>query len=552
MKKIIATCSFLSISLFLQAQCWQTVSTGNAANHSMAIRSTGTLFGWGENVNGQVGDHTTTNRLSPTTVGTITDWKVLAVNGTHTMAIRSNGELWGWGENAGGELGDGTSSNKVAPTRIGTATDWDTLSAGAGFMHAIKNDGTLWAWGYGGYNQLGVWAGVNVYTPTLVNSSTDWKAVSGGVFSAAALKTDGSLWQWGNGYYQGAPSGVPVQIGTATDWRMMVHGAEHNLALKNDGTLWAWGNNLTGQLGDGTSGGVHTGLPKQIGTDNDWLMIAAGGAASFAIKTDGSLWGWGSNAYGQLGNGTTIDKTIPTQIGTAKDWKSVVAGSYYTLALKNDGTLWAAGLNDKGQLGLGNNANSNTFTQMDCGTVLPVTWLAFTACKQGNTSILKWQTTSEQNTAYFAVERSSSAGTFERIGTVQAGGNTNATRSYSFLDAAPRKTANFYRIKQVDADGKFTYTSVRLLNFDEATSGSLLIYPVPARTSLIVSLPVQWEGLSTVTIHSADGRLVQQQQVPVQVGGQLMDLNISALPNGVYHVKAATSHKQVSATFVKQ
>ncbi|RYZ61468.1 MAG: T9SS type A sorting domain-containing protein [Chitinophagaceae bacterium] len=189
---------------------------------------------------------------------------------------------------------------------------------------------------------------------------------------------------------------------------------------------------------------------------------------------------------------------------------------------------------------------------MDCGTILPVTWLSFTAGRQVNTSILKWQTTSEQNTAYFAVERSSSDGTFERIGTVQAAGNTNATRSYSFVDAAPRKTANFYRIKQVDNDGRFTYTPVRLLNFDEATSGSLLVYPVPARTRLIVSLPIQLEGLTTVTIHSADGRLVQQQQVPVQGGGQLMDLNISALPNGVYHVKAATIHKQVSATFVKQ
>lgn len=183
---------------------------------------------------------------------------------------------------------------------------------------------------------------------------------------------------------------------------------------------------------------------------------------------------------------------------------------------------------------------------------LPVTWLSFSATRQGATAMLKWQTAIEQNTAFFDVERSGATGNFEHIATVRAGGNSTSPLSYSFTDATPLKTANFYRIKQVDNDGRFTYTPVRLLNFDEATSGSLLVYPVPARTRLIVSLPVQLEGLTTVTIHSADGRLVQQQQVPVQVGVQLIDLNISALPNGIYHVKAATSHKKVSATFVKQ
>ncbi len=550
MKKILTTFSFLISTLMIHAQCWTTVATGNAANHSIAVSSSGTLFGWGENVNGQVGDNTTINRTSPAAISTENDWKVVAVNGSHTMAIRLNGELWGWGQNAGGELGDGTADNKLEPTRIGSATDWDTLSAGAGFMHAIKSDGTLWAWGYGGYNQLGVWAGVNVYTPTLVNTATDWKAVSGGVFSAAALKTDGTLWQWGNGYYQGAPSGVPIQIGTDTDWKTIAHGAEHNLALKNNGTLWAWGNNLTGQLGDGTSGGVHTGLPRQIGTDNNWVMIAAGGAASFAIKADGSLWGWGSNAYGQLGDGTTIDKAVPTQIGTDTDWKFIVAGGYYTLAQKNDGTLWGSGLNDKGQLGMGHTTNISTFTPLNCGTVLPITWLSFTATKQGAAAMLTWQTTNEQNTAYFDVERAVFTGGFERIGTVRASGNSIAPTTYNFTDATPLMTANFYRIKQVDNDGTFSYTPVRRVNFDETASSSLVVYPVPASTLLTVSLPQQLAGPTLVTIHSIDGRLVHQQQVSLQ-GGPLLNVNISALPNGIYQMKAATSQQQVTTKFIK-
>ncbi|RYF91085.1 MAG: T9SS type A sorting domain-containing protein [Chitinophagaceae bacterium] len=553
MKKLSIICSFLLTHFISHAQCWQNIATGNAANHSMAIQSYGSLFGWGENVNGQVGDNTTNNKPSPVRVGSVTDWKAIAVNGSHSMAIRTNGELWGWGQNAGGELGDGTYDSKTVPTRIGTASDWDTVAAGAQFTHAIKTDGTLWAWGFGGYNQLGVWAGVYVNTPVLVNSSTDWKSISGGVFSAAALKTNGTLWQWGNGYYQGAPSGVPVQIGTDTDWKLLSHGAEHTLAIKNNGTLWAWGNNLTGQLGDGTSGGVHTGLPKQIGTDNDWSYISAGGPASFALKSDGSLWGWGNNSYGQHGDGTNVDKNVPTRIGTATDWIQVTAGGYHTLALKNDGTIWASGLNDRGQLGSGNATNANTFTQVNCGTILPVTWLSFIVTKQGNTAVIKWQTAAEQNSANFEIERSGANGNFQRIGTVAARGNSSTPASYEYVDAAPQKGANFYRIKQVDTDGKFTYTLVRLVNFDEAGSGLLYVYPVPAKTNLMVSVPAVFDGeMIQLTVHSSDGKLVTQRTIKQQGGGQLLQMDVSTFTSGIYHIKLGTAQQQVATTFVKQ
>src|SRR3989344_1483851 len=119
---------------------------------------------------------------------------------------------------------------------------------------------------------------------------------------------------------------------------------KHTIAIKSDGTLWAWGYNLYGQLGDGTTSQRNS--PVQIGTDNNWVSISAGGYHTIAIKSDGTLWAWGSNDYGQLGDGTMVDKTTPAQIGTDANWVSISAGDYHTIALKSDGTLWAWGRNN--------------------------------------------------------------------------------------------------------------------------------------------------------------------------------------------------------------
>lgn len=429
------TVLFIICATKLPAQCWQNIYAGSSANHSMGIKADGTLYAWGENDNGEVGDNTTTEKPSPVSISTSTDWKAIAVNGNHTLALKNNGELWAWGYNGWGALGDGTTNNQTQPIRIGTQTDWDTIAAGQGSSHAIKTDGTLWAWGYNGYNAVGIQGAVYYNTPTLVNSHTNWKAVSVGNHSGIALKTDGTIWQWGNGYYFGAPAVTPIQIGADNDWKMVSHGSEHTLALKNNGTLWAWGNNLTGQLGDGTIGGSYSGLPKQIGTDNDWLYISAGGAASFAIKTDGSLWGWGSNSYGQQGDGTNIGKTVPTRIGTSTDWKSVSAGPYHTFALKNDGSLWAAGLNDRGQLGVGNTTNSNTFALVDCNSAMPVSFGVIHAVINNNKLQVDWETLNESNNSHFEIEVSKNGRTFYKVGTVTskaAGGISNSPLNYNF------------------------------------------------------------------------------------------------------------------------
>lgn len=434
MIRILLTLVAIFSTISMQAQCWQKIATGNSANHSNSITTTGRLYSWGENTDGKLGDNSTTDKNIPTLIGAATDWKIIAPGGNFTLALKTNGELWGWGNGAGGQLGDGTNLNYLIPTRIGTQNNWDTISAGFGFGHAIKTDGTLWAWGSGGYNQLGT-GGIYHSAPTQVGSSADWKSVSGGVFSAVALKTNGTIWQWGNGYYIGAPSSVPVQIGSDNDWRVVVHGAEHNLALKNNGTLWAWGNNLTGQLGNGTNNNTHTGLPVQIGSNNDWAFISAAGASSFAIKTNGTLWAWGNNSYGQLGTGSNTDILVPTQIGTETNWNKVAGGAYHTLALKNDGTLWSTGLNSSGQLGLANNSNGNVFSLVSCGSVLPVRFGYINASIENHQLIVNWQTLQEIENSHFDIEVSRDGRMFKKAGTVisQAqDGNSSTSIEYRF------------------------------------------------------------------------------------------------------------------------
>lgn len=261
-----------------------------------------------------------------------------------------NNTLFAWGENSQAQLGDSTLENRNAPIKIGKRNNWRQISSG--FMHtvAIKNDGSLWSWGNNQYGQLGIGSyggptgdGTPFYRikPIRVGFDFSWKQVeAGGVFTIA-LKNDGSLWAWGQnsegqlgiGTTTGnTPYGwtTPQQIGSSKDWKKISVGNQHVLALKNDGTLWAWGNNNFGQLGDGT--GVNKLEPTQIGSDNDWKEIDAGFSNSLAIKNNGTL--WTSGVYQSVGFNTF------TQLGTDADWKTVSTGQFAWTAIKVDGSLW--------------------------------------------------------------------------------------------------------------------------------------------------------------------------------------------------------------------
>ncbi len=240
---------------------------------------------------------------------------------------------------------------------------WKYLSAGQSQTYAIKTDGTLWAWGSAEYGELGNGSKTpaKVSTPTQVGTDTDWVFAAGGSGRAFFIKSDGTMWSVGTaeGGVLGTGSSqaqlTPVQIGTDTDWKYVAtsnNGDNYEaMAIKTDGTLWGWGKNELGSLG---LGDYNTrSVPVQVGSDTDWVSVALGRNHTVAMKSDGSIWGAGEANNGALGDNTGFKKTF-VKVSEPADWKSVTAINNSTYAIKTDGTLWAWGENDDNKLGIGN------------------------------------------------------------------------------------------------------------------------------------------------------------------------------------------------------
>ncbi|HCM34072.1 T9SS type A sorting domain-containing protein [Chryseobacterium sp.] len=374
--------------------CWQSLSVGNG--FSAGIKADGTLWIWGSNDSGQIGNGTTIDRNTPILIGTATDWKSVSIGFSHTIALKTDGTLWGWGRNDYGQLGDGTTIARKVPTQIGNASDWKSIHVSFNQTFAIKADGTLWSWGYNYYGQLGDGTTTNKLVPAQIGTATNWKSIEPGSLHTFALKTDGTLWGWGYNYYGQLGDGTqvsrlsPVQIGTATDWKSAAAGSYHSIALKANGALWAWGSNTFGNLGDGTI--INKSLPIQIGTETNWNNISAGNGVTFATKTNGTLWSWGNNSKGLLGNGTTgsINTTLPTQVGSSSDNMQSFVGENHVLVKTIDGYLKVCGENYFGQLGNGANNNINSFISIACPTICSIPTQFSTTNVTSKTATLSW------------------------------------------------------------------------------------------------------------------------------------------------------------------
>ena len=384
------------------------VATGN--NCTLAIKTNGTLWAWGWGGNGQLGLGDNDGRATPTQVGTDSDWASMASGGIHTLAVKTNGTLWAWGRNTSGQLGNGTTTasnvTTSTPVQAGTATDWASVTVGSGYSLAIKTNGTLWAWGSNDNGQLGLGdngSGTHRTSPTQIGMDTDWASVTAGGSHTIAVKTNGTLWAWGNnsnGQLGLGNSGsatnknTPTQIGNTTDWASVTAGIQYTIAVKVDGSLWAWGQNSVGQLGLGDTDNRNS--PEQVGTATGWKSSVAAtwiNNHTIAIKTDGSLWAWGQNNFGQLGLDDTTSRNEPTQIGTATDWESMATNdSGHTLAIKADGSLWAWGENGSRQLGDGTTTQRNAPVRIwptDDTPTTPCTDCQKEPCECGNGDTLR-------------------------------------------------------------------------------------------------------------------------------------------------------------------
>lgn len=361
------------------AQCWKSISAGS--DHVLALKIDGSLWAWGVNTEGVLGDGTFVNKSSPTQIGTATDWSKIDTGAYKSFAIKTNGTLWAWGKNTEGELGNGTKISSNIPIQIGTDSNWIEVKSAYAHTLALKNDGTIWVWGRNYSFQLGNDTTLPSYIPIQVGVANDWAKIEASDLSSFAIKTNGTLWAWGGngvgnlGNGTTTNIGIPTQIGTDTNWaKISTNGLTNTLAIKTNGTLWAWGNNLHGQIGNGTTEGVTLGSPSitapvQIGTATNWAEVASD-IHSLAIKTTGSLWAWGRNLDGSLGNGTEIDRYVPTAIGFATNWNKLSNNQKISYSIKSDGNLWAWGNNQSGRLGDGTTINRLSPVLIPCPTTL--------------------------------------------------------------------------------------------------------------------------------------------------------------------------------------
>ena len=332
---------------------------GYSVGHTVAVRADGTLWAWGGNCHGQLGDGTIIDRSTPVQIGTAANWASVAIGHFHTLAIKTDGTLWAWGCNFFGQLGDNTRINRSSPVQIGTDTNWASVTTGRWHTVAIRTDGTLWTWGANSHGELGDGTTTNRSTPVRIGIAANWVSVATGRLHTVAVRTDGSLWTWGYNSWGQLGDGTttnrstPVRIAAETNWAYVAAGDFHTVAIRTDASLWAWGTHSPVQLDDGTIANPST--PVRIGTDTNWASVATGvsNAHTVAIKTDGSLWAWGDNCSGQLGNGSHTWHHVPVQIGVDTNWASVAAGRSHTVAIRTDGSLWAWGDNEFGQLGNG-------------------------------------------------------------------------------------------------------------------------------------------------------------------------------------------------------
>ncbi|MBF0450306.1 MAG: cadherin domain-containing protein, partial [Candidatus Magnetomorum sp.] len=342
-------------------------SIGCGGYHSFAIEDNGTVWAWGYNEYGQLGNGATTNQKYPIKLTSITNVSSIVGGKYHTLALKIDGTVWAWGDNEYGQLGDGTNIDKSIPVQISGLSNIIKISATSKNSMALKSDGTVWTWGDNEYGSLGDGTTNDSNIPVQVSSLTNMIDISAAVSHNTALKNDGIVWAWGgNGSGQvgdgtTATRYTPVQVSVISNVIEIMTGTYHSLALKNDATVWAWGQNVFGELGNGTY--TSSSSPVQVSTLTNITAISAANHC-LALKNDASVWAWGYNNNGQLGDGTTTNSNTPFQVSGLNNISMIGTGNYHTLVLTQDGELWSWGRNVSGSLGDGTFVSKYTPVQV--------------------------------------------------------------------------------------------------------------------------------------------------------------------------------------------
>jgi alpha-tubulin suppressor-like RCC1 family protein len=438
------------------------------------------LLTWGGNGSGGVGDNTIITRSTPVTTFTGgTNWKSVACGLDHTAAIKTDGSLWTWGKNTNGELGTNDATSRSTPvTTFAGGNNWKQVDCNNGFTAAIKTDGSLWTWG----RNLGFMLGINggfvlKSTPiTTFAGGNNWKQVACGADHTAAIKTDGSLWVWGYNSSGNLGTNNTTNMATpvttfvgGTNWKQVSSGSNHTAAIKTDGSLWTWGSGGNGRLGNFATTNRSTPVTTFAG-GNTWKSVDCGGDHIFAIKTDGTLWGWGRNS-GTLGNNRS-DPTISTPITTfagGTNWKSIACGYRFNAAIKTDGSLWTWGEGfGGGMLGVNDSFSREVpVTTFAGGT----TWKSSAAGQNHTAAIRTNETTTTDvsistpllNTTYYNIVATSNGTTLKLY-------QNNSLLTTANLNGTLTSTTLFYTISDIMNSFAGNLSNIQVYNKELSTT----------------------------------------------------------------------------------
>ena len=338
--------------------------------HSIAIDKNGQVWGWGYNGYGQLGDNSATNRCTPVSIlGAKKTFCNITTGYLHSMAIDKNGQVWGWGRNGYGILGNNETASRRTPVSIlGTKKTFCRISGGQYHTSGIDKNGMVWGWGYNGYGQLGDNTTTSRRTPiSIVGVKKTFCQISSGYTHVSAIDKNGQVWGWGRnengqlGNNSTISKLTPISILGAKKTFCQIAGNYYNtLCIDKNGLVWGWGNNSDSQLGDNSTT-YHLTPISILGAKKTFCRIASGFAHTIAIDRYGRVWGWGTNVSGQVGDKTVPSKYTPVSIvGTKKTFCQIFSLYEGTGGFDNRGLVWEWGYNNYGQLG--DNTNTKRYT----------------------------------------------------------------------------------------------------------------------------------------------------------------------------------------------
>ena len=332
------------------------VSVAAGGEFALALTADGKLWAWGYGGNGQLGTGDRTSRTTATLVsGLPADVRTMAAGAHHSLAITVDGSVWAWGSNAYGQLGNGTTDDALTPGKITALPDTIAISTFGYSNLALDKDGRVWAWGKGGWGALGDGSFDDRSAPFVVPDLPPIEAIKAGNAVSVAVDAEGGVWVWGDNefgefgdsQYTRQPS--PVRVGNLAGIKEFALGAGHVIARDPDGLVVSWGSNSDGQLGTGDTS--DRAVPTTVGGLPQVAQFATGYAHSVATADDGSVWTWGSNGSGQLADSSVAVVNVPAAVAGVGRVIAIAAGGFHNLALDADGNLWGWGSNTNAELG---------------------------------------------------------------------------------------------------------------------------------------------------------------------------------------------------------